>query len=129
MLLRKALLAALVVAPFLYSPSEASAQRGLDRAAVATARAEEVGAGQNSQAPQDLPAGVARRFSGQTLPPGIRRTRPQPEAPPTEPDDGTTGDDTTGEDTTGDDTTVCLAYRTVIVGFRVVQECYLWGTP
>lgn len=119
MLLRKALFAALVVAPFVYSPSEASAQTGLDRAAVATEKAEEVGAAQNSHAQQDLPAGIAKRFSEQTLPPGIRWTRPEPEAPPTGSGDGTTGGDTT----------VCLAYRTVLVGFQVIQECYLWGTP
>jgi len=123
MLLRKALLAALVVAPLVYSPSEASAQRGLDRAAVATERAEEVGAAQNSQARQDLPAGVARRFSGQTLPPGIRRTRPEPAPPTTESDT-----DTTDDTTSGGDTPVCLFYHTVIVGFRVIQECTLWGT-
>lgn len=128
MLLRKAVLAALVVAPFVYGPSEASAQTGLDRAAVATARAEEVGAGQNSHANQDMPAGVAGRFSEQTLPPGIRRTRPEPT---TTVADDTTSDDTTGDDTTPDDgggTPVCLAYETVLVGFTVTQVCILWGT-
>lgn len=122
MLPRKALLIALVVAPFVYSPSEASAQRGLDRAAVATARADEVGAAQNSNARQDLPPGIERRFAGQTLPPGIRRTRP---APPT------TGDDSgsTGDDTTTDATPVCLLYETVWVGFSVTQQCVLWSTP
>ena len=116
MLLRRAILAALVVAPFVYSPSEASAQTGRDRAAVATANAEAVGAAQNSQAPEALPPGIAKQ-SGQTLPPGIRWTRGEPAAPPT--DDGTTG---------GDDL-VCLAWETVVSGFTVTQECILWGTP
>jgi len=129
-LLRKALIAALVVAPFMYSPSEASAQTGLDRAAVATARAQEVGAAQNSHARQDMPAGVAERFAGQTLPPGIRWTRPEPEAPVTESDTGTTDPGTTDPGTTDPGTTepVCLAYQNVLVGFSYQQVCVLWGS-
>jgi len=124
MLLRKALIAALVVAPFVYSPSDASAQTGLDRAAVSTARAVEVGAAQNSHARQDLPAGLVGR---ETLPPGINWTRPAPveEEPVTESDTGTTD---TGTTDTGTSEPVCLAYQNVLVGFTYQQVCVLWGS-
>jgi hypothetical protein len=121
MLLRKALLVALVVAPFVYSPSQASAQSGLDQAAVATAKkAVEVGAAQNSHAPQDLPPGLADR---ETLPPGINWTR-QLEASTTSSDDDGADDGTSG----GSDP-VCLAWETVWSGFTSTQVCVLWGTP
>jgi hypothetical protein len=103
----------------LTSPSELSAQTGLDRAAAATARAEEEGAAQNSHAQQDVPAGVLRRFAGQTLPPGIRRTRPQPTEPDPEPTEPVIPDA---------GTPVCLIYQTVVSGFSVTQVCVLWGT-
>ena len=117
MLLRKALMAALVIAPFVYSPSAAVAQ--------SSARADEVGAGQKSHANQNMPQGVANRFDGQTLPPGIRRTRQQESEPVDEtvPDDGT-GD--TGD--TGTSEPVCLAYQNVLVGFTYQQVCVLWGS-
>ena len=118
MLLRKALMAALVVAPFVVSPSLGAAQTGLDRAAVATAQADAVGAGQNSQAPSDLPPGISKRFSGQTLPPGIRRTRDAGAAPQND-----------GTDDSSEETLVCLLYETVFEGFTVKQVCVLWGTP
>ena len=91
MLLRKVLLAAVVVAPMAWSPATVSAQaRGLDRAAAATAQADAVAGWTKNRAakrPKSLPPGVARGFVGQTLPPGISRTRPAPEpAPEAEPD-------------------------------------------
>jgi hypothetical protein len=131
MLLRKALMAALVVAPFVYSPSAASAQqRGLDRAAVASEHADEVGAGQQSRAHQDMPRGIVQRFADQVLPPGIRRTRHQEDsAPAAESNDGATDTGTTDTGTTDPGTTdpVCLSYTTVLVGFTVTQVCTLWS--
>jgi hypothetical protein len=86
MLLRnKILLAALVAASLTWSPAAVSAQeRGLDRAATATARADEVLSGktQGAKKEKDMPAGIARRFDGATLPPGIQRTRPTPAPAP-----------------------------------------------
>ena len=134
MLLRKALVAALVVAPFVYSPSAASAQSGLDRAADRTAHADEVGAGQRSHAHQEMPRGIAKRFGDDRLPPGIRRTRhsetPPPPPPPEEetPVTDTTGD-TGGGDPPPDPTPVCLNWITVVSGFSVTQQCTLWSTP
>jgi len=135
MLLRKALMAALVVAPFVYSPSAASAQRGLDRAAVASSHAEDVGAGQQSHANQEMPRGIVQRFTEDLLPPGIRRTRNVEDSEPAaEPDTGTTDTGTTDPGTTDPGTTdpgttapVCLAYQTVLVGFTVTQVCILWS--
>jgi hypothetical protein len=81
MFLRKILLAALVAAPLAWSPATVFAQeRGTERAAVATAQANATAGWTNSRAtnrPSELPAGVAARFQGETLPPGIDRTRPQ----------------------------------------------------
>ena len=119
MLLQRALFAALIIAPFVCGPSEAAAQTGLDHAAVATANAEDVGAAQNSQAPQDLPTGIAQRFADQTLPPGLRSTRGDAVAPPA---------DDTGTDT-GTEDPVCLVWETVFSGFSFTQVCVVWGTP
>jgi hypothetical protein len=113
------MIAALVVAPFLYSPSVASAQDNRGQA-----RADEVGAGQHSQANQALPPGIAKKPSDRPLPPGIRRTRgepvvaePEPVVPVTEPEPEP------------DPVPVCLAYQTVWSGFSSTQVCILWGTP
>ena len=130
MLLRKALMVALVVTPFLYSPSAASAQSGLDRAAAATEHADEVGAGQQSHARQDMPRGIVQRFADQVLPPGLRRTRSVEDSEPAaESNDGETDTGTTDTGTTDPGTTdpVCLAYDTVLVGFTVTQVCILWS--
>jgi hypothetical protein len=149
MLLRKALMVALVVTPFVCSPSTASAQhreeRGHDRAAVASSHADEVGAGQHSHARQEMPRGIVQRFTEDWLPPGIRRTRHHEDSEPaTEPDTGTTDTGTTDTGTTDTGTTdtgttdtgttdpgttapVCLAYQTVVVGFSVTQVCVLWS--
>lgn len=119
MLLRKALMVALVAAPFVYSPSRASAQSGLERAANATAHAVEVGAAQNSHARQDMPAGLADR---ETLPPGINWNRP--------PVVSTSSDDGSGDDSTsGGSDPVCLQWEVVWSGFSSTQECVLWDTP
>ena len=57
----------------------ASAQeRGLDRAATASASADSRAGGTKNRAskrPSELPTGARKRFEGQTLPPGLRRTR------------------------------------------------------
>ena len=82
MLLRKVFLAAVVVAPLAWTPAPVSAQQGLDRAEVATAQADAVAAGTKSRAPKGLPLGIAKRFEGQTLPPGISRRSTIPEAAP-----------------------------------------------
>lgn len=93
MLLRKVLLVAVVAAPLAWTPTPVDAQaRGLDRAAEATANADAVAGWTKSNAakrrPADLPPGIAKRFDGgQTLPPGIDRTRPSDPAPlPAEPE-------------------------------------------
>jgi len=85
MLLRRVLLAAVVVAPLVWTPAPVSAQQGLDRAAAATAQADAVAGWTKNRAakrPTDLPRGIAKRFEGQTLPPGISRTFPVHEAAP-----------------------------------------------
>lgn len=96
MLLRKLLLAAALMAPLATLPVSASAQTaGRDRAVVATAQANSVSGWENGKAtgrPTALPKGIANGAGGSTLPPGISRTRPQPEVesdpepedPPTE---------------------------------------------
>ena len=85
MLLRRALLVAVVVAPLAWTPAPVSAQQGLDRAAVATAQADAVAGWTKNRAtrrPTELPRGVAKVFAGQTLPPGISRRFPVPQAAP-----------------------------------------------
>lgn len=86
MLFRKILLVAAVASPLALSPAPVAAQeRGTDRAATATAQADAVAAGTKGRAakrPTAVPSGIARNFPGQTLPPGIRRTRPAPAPAP-----------------------------------------------
>jgi hypothetical protein len=85
MLLRTVLLAAVVAAPLAWTPAPLSAQQGLDRAAAATAQADAVAGWTKNRAAKrstDLPRGIAKRFEGQTLPPGIRRTRSAPQSAP-----------------------------------------------
>ena len=95
MWLRKILLAAAVAVPLAWSPAPLDAQQGLDRAETATAQADEVAGWTHKKAPKaekGLPPGIAARHeAGETLPPGIRRTRDVPEAdvqpePEVEPD-------------------------------------------
>lgn len=101
MFLRTILLAAAVTAPLAFQPTSASAQsRGLDRAAVATARAESVAGWTKNRAakrPSAIPKGVGKVFGGGTLPPGIRRTR-QPAASPPPPPAAEPGDGECGMD-------------------------------
>lgn len=93
MLLRKVLFVAIAVAPLVLSPTTVEAQnRGLDRATVASADGQERAEAHGKRANKrhgGLPAGVAKRFEGQALPPGIRRTRrapaPVPEVEPEAP--------------------------------------------
>jgi hypothetical protein len=88
MFLRTILLAAVVTGPLVSQPTSASAQaQGLDRAVVATARAESVAGWTKNQAakrPSALPKGIQKDLGEGTLPPGIRRTR-QAAAPPPPP--------------------------------------------
>ncbi len=92
--LRNIVLAAAVAAPLMWSSTPISAQqRGLERAATATAQAESVAGWTNGngveRGPSEMPKGIVRRFvDGLTnvLPPGIRRmfpeTAPTPEPEP-----------------------------------------------
>jgi molybdopterin biosynthesis enzyme len=83
MLLRKIMLAAFVLTPLAASPAKASAQdNGLERAASASAQADAVvGVAKSSAAkrPTRLPPGIAKVFTGETLPPGTNRAFPQPD--------------------------------------------------
>lgn len=103
MTLRKILLAALMMAPLASSPAPVTAQeRGLDRAADATAQAESVAGWKNSapKEPKAMPPGMSQAFGGdgelqaasQHLPPGISRTR-----------DMSSGGDETGGGDQGDE--------------------------
>ncbi|MSR21603.1 MAG: hypothetical protein EXR91_11630 [Gemmatimonadetes bacterium] len=88
MRLRNIVLAAAVAVPLAWTSAPVSAQqRGLDRAAVATARADSVvDANNNSESrrPAEPPKGIVRRFGeglANMLPPGIRRwfsSEPEP---------------------------------------------------
>lgn len=88
--LRNIVFAAAFAAPLMWSSAPISAQqRGLDRAATATAKAESVAGWTNGNSvergPSEMPKGIVRRFvDGLTnvLPPGIRRMFPQPEPEP-----------------------------------------------
>ena len=121
MLLRRVLLAAVVVAPLAWTSAPVSAQQGLDRAAAATAQADAVAGWTKNRAakrPTELPLGVAKRFEGQTLPPGISRTFPVPEAAPEaqpEPDE-------------------CVTELVFVNGLPMLRDCVgnlspLLGTP
>ena len=95
MLLRTALLAAIVAAPMALTPATASAQeRGIDRATTVSANAPAHAHGLKNRVGKGIPKGVARVFTGGNLPPGIARTRdaasslpPEVETPPVPPDE------------------------------------------
>lgn len=75
MLHRTILIAALLSAPLALSPASVSAQeRGIDRAATASANA------QATNRPSDLPPGMANMPADQALPAGILLTRGAPAA-------------------------------------------------
>jgi len=94
MLLRNALLAALVAAPLAINPAPASAQSR----ATGPERAEEVRTTNPGRVPQEMPPGMERRLAeGAEAPEGIVRTRGGLLAPTeTETDPGS--DDGSGED-------------------------------
>ena len=89
MLLRVMMISAVVTLPLGVRPMQAASQQhGLDRAVEASAHAA-TAPGQTKNHPgkqsKTLPPGIAKRFpDGNTLPPGIERTRnrPAPEAEP-----------------------------------------------
>jgi hypothetical protein len=87
MLLRKVLFTA-VLAAAVSTPAQLTAQeRGLDRAATASANGDANSAkAQSGKAQSGLPRGIAKRFEGETLPPGIRRTRGDSEPVDVEPE-------------------------------------------
>ena len=126
MLLRKLLLAAALVAPLASMPGAVSAQEhGRDRANVASHHADEVHGWTHGHANgrhNNLPPGIARQGGDWTLPPGIRRTRPQPEPdvqpePQSNPDNG--GDTGTGTDTG----TTCDTTLVYVGGLPMLQDC------
>jgi len=84
MWLRKILIAVAVAAPLAWTPAPVAAQeRGLDRAATATANADAVEGWTHKKTPKDqkgLPNGIARHYEdGDALPPGISRNRQLPQ--------------------------------------------------
>ena len=92
MLLRKVLFVTAALAVAGWTPAQIHAQdRGLDRAATASAGGQanaQVGFGKASAGKErsGLPAGIAKRFEDETLPPGIRLTRGDSEPEVVEPD-------------------------------------------
>lgn len=88
MFVRSILYAALVAASLAWNPATVAAQeRGMDRAAAASANAHATGR------PSDLPPGIARNYPNADLPSGIALTRTSPDPEPDvssdpEPDSG-----------------------------------------
>ncbi len=117
MSIRKHFLIGVVGAALAWSPAPADAQQGLDRAAVARAEADAVGAATRGKAvgrPAGLPKGAGRRFDDRTLPPGLGRTRqasaPAPDpAPDPEPDP--------------DPDDWCEVVVVVVNGIPMLQDC------
>ena len=135
MFVRKLIIAAALVAPLAWSPANLSAQsRGLDRAAVATATAEQNAGWTNGNAtgrPTAVPTGVANAHGDGTLPPGISRTR-QTATTGTTPDDAgdAAGTDGTSGGSTGGTDADCVEGLTYdAFGLPVLTTCDGSGSP